>query len=275
MITTSHDSLGTHHSFALGFCSWENLWLTNKMVIHGPNHFHPSGTTLVGNLSFLLSRERCFIRSLSLSDDFSCPSLPLYFHGDYSPIRTSLVAQMARKLPPMWETRVWFLGQEDPLEKRMATHSSILGLFWWLRQQRICLQCKRPKFDPWARKIPWRRKWQPTPVFLAGEFHGQRSLAGYSSWGHKESEITELLTLPISPFFPLTSQCLLPREFTSKLYFKKLGIWFEIIKVEKFNTWTNSITRLWVRENEVKEKWEKEVNFLSYKEILVIKKSTE
>ena len=166
-------------------------------------------------------------------------------------------------------------GSGRSLEKRMATHSSILGLFWWLRQQRICLQCKRPKFDPWARKIPWRRKWQPTPVFLAGEFHGQRSLAGYSSWGHKESEITELLTLPISPFFPLTSQCLLPREFTSKLYFKKLGIWFEIIKVEKFNTWTNSITRLWVRENEVKEKWEKEVNFLSYKEILVIKKSTE
>ena len=46
-------------------------------------------------------------------------------------------------------------------------------------------------FDPWIRKIPWRREWQPTPVFLPREFHGQRSLAGYSPWGHKESDMTE------------------------------------------------------------------------------------
>ena len=55
-------------------------------------------------------------------------------------------------------------------------------------------QCRRPKrcrFDPWVRKIPWRREWQPTPVFLPGESHGQRSLAGYSPWGRKESEMTE------------------------------------------------------------------------------------
>ena len=38
---------------------------------------------------------------------------------------------------------------------------------------------------PWVKKIPWRRKWQPTPVFLSGKSHGQRSLAGYSPWGHK------------------------------------------------------------------------------------------
>ena len=50
----------------------------------------------------------------------------------------------------------------------------------------------------------------------------------------------QLINSSNKPFVPLTSQCLLPREFTSKLYFKKLGIWFEIIKVEKFNTWTNS-----------------------------------
>ena len=43
----------------------------------------------------------------------------------------------------------------------------------------------RPGFDPWVKKIPWRRKWQPTPVFLPGKSHGQRSLVGYSSWGHK------------------------------------------------------------------------------------------
>ena len=42
-----------------------------------------------------------------------------------------------------------------------------------------------------VRKIPWRREWQPTPVFLPGEFHGQRSLVGYSPWGHKELDMTE------------------------------------------------------------------------------------
>ena len=47
------------------------------------------------------------------------------------------------------------------------------------------------RFDLWVRKIPWRRKWQPTPVFLPEKFHGQRSLAGYSPWGHKDSDTTE------------------------------------------------------------------------------------
>ena len=47
------------------------------------------------------------------------------------------------------------------------------------------LQCRRPGFDPWVRKIPWRRKWQPTSVFLPRESHGQRSLAGCSQWGYK------------------------------------------------------------------------------------------
>ena len=43
----------------------------------------------------------------------------------------------------------------------------------------------RPGFDPWDGKMRWRRKWLPTPVFLPREFHGQRSLAGHSPWGHK------------------------------------------------------------------------------------------
>ena len=50
-----------------------------------------------------------------------------------------------------------------------------------------------PKFDPWVGKAPWRRKWQPTPVLSLGKFHGQRKLAGYSPWDHKESCTTEQL----------------------------------------------------------------------------------
>ena len=56
--------------------------------------------------------------------------------------------------------------------------------------KRIYLQCRRPRFDLWVRKIPWRRKWQPTPVFLPGESHGQRSLGGYSPWGQQELNMT-------------------------------------------------------------------------------------
>ena len=49
---------------------------------------------------------------------------------------------------------------------------------------------KRHGFDPWVEKIPWRRQWQATPVFLPGKSHGQRSLASYSPWGPKELDTT-------------------------------------------------------------------------------------
>ena len=52
-------------------------------------------------------------------------------------------------------------------------------------------RCPRQGFSPWVRKSPWRRAWQPTPVFLPGESHGQESLAGYSPWGHKDWDMTE------------------------------------------------------------------------------------
>ena len=68
------------------------------------------------------------------------------------------MAQRLKGLPAIWETQVRSLNREDPLEKEMATHSSI---------------------------------WQPTPVFLPEESHRQRSLVGYSLWGRKESDMTE------------------------------------------------------------------------------------
>ena len=89
----------------------------------------------------------------------------------------------------MQETPVQSLGQEDPLEKGQATHSSILGLPLWLSRWRIRPQCGRPGFNPWVGKIPWRRERLATPVFWPGEFHGL-----YSPWGHKESDTTEWLS---------------------------------------------------------------------------------
>ena len=77
---------------------------------------------------------------------------------------------------------------------------------WWLRRYSVCLQCGRPRFDPWVRKILWRRKWQPTPVYLPRESHGQKSLVGYSLWGRKELDTTERL----HSLVPTKTQCWTP-----------------------------------------------------------------
>ena len=60
-------------------------------------------------------------------------------------------------------------------------------------KESACSLGERPTFDLWVRKIPWRREWQPTPVFLPGESHRQRRFAGYIPWGSKESDTTEWL----------------------------------------------------------------------------------
>ena len=54
-----------------------------------------------------------------------------------------------------------------------------------------CRRSQRHGIDPWAGKMPWKRAWQPTAAFLPGEFHGQRSLVGYSPQVHKELDMTE------------------------------------------------------------------------------------
>ena len=75
-----------------------------------------------------------------------------------------------------------------------------VGLPRWLsgkkkkRSTCQCRKCKRHEFNPWVRKIPWGRKWQPNPGFLPGKFHRQRSLVDYSPWGHKELDKTEWLS---------------------------------------------------------------------------------
>ena len=58
------------------------------------------------------------------------------------------------------------------------------GLPWWLSGKESICHCRRCRFDSWVGKIPWRRKWQASPVFLPGESHGE-DLVIYSSWGHK------------------------------------------------------------------------------------------
>ena len=129
---------------------------------------------------------------------------------------------MVKILSARQEAQVQSLGRKDSLEEKTVTHSNILagtmpwtkepsrlqsrgpqksqtwlstcilitGLLWGLSGKESACLCRRGGFDPWVWKIPWRRAWQPTPVFLLGESHGQRSLAGYSPWDHKRSDMT-------------------------------------------------------------------------------------
>ena len=98
--------------------------------------------------------------------------------------------------------------QRKQKETKEGAHSSFLSPFYNLTEaifscmldhgaSPVAQRVKRlpamreTGFDPWVGKFPWRRKWQPTPVFLPGESHGWRSLVGYSPWGLKESDTTE------------------------------------------------------------------------------------
>ena len=133
------------------------------------------------------------------------------------------VAQMVKNLPAVQKTRVRSLGQENPLEKAIAIHSSNLAwrIPWtekpgrlqsmglqrvghdWVNnthkhthtldmvflgrlsgKEPVC-QCRRCGFNPWVRNILSRRKWQPIPVFLPAKSHAQKNLEGYSPWGCK------------------------------------------------------------------------------------------
>ena len=71
---------------------------------------------------------------------------------------------------------------------------NLIGLPRGTSGKKPACQCRRQKkhrFHPWFGKIPWRRAWKSTALCFPGESHRQRSLVGYSSWGHKESDMTE------------------------------------------------------------------------------------
>ena len=126
-------------------------------------------------------------------------------------------------------------------------HLSYWGLpRWFIGKETVCQcrGCRRCGFDSWFGKIPWIRKWQLTPVFLPGKFHGQTSLVGYSPWGCKESDTTEhahhyiivqisltaleVRTLPVHPF-PHTS----PENHMFNFLHNLLFLEFRIVG----NTW--------------------------------------
>ena len=132
---------------------------------------------------------------------------PGEFHGVYRPwackeldtterpllthfTRASLITQLVKNPPAIQETLIQFLGWEDHWRRDKLLTPVFLGFPCGSAGKKICLQCRRPGFDPWAVKIPWRREKVPTPVFWPGE-----SLGLYRLWGCKELDRTERLSL--------------------------------------------------------------------------------
>ena len=80
----------------------------------------------------------------------------------------------------------WYLRPQNPGDPGTYILVPLSMVFLDGEVKEVCLQCRRRGFDPWVGKIPWRSVWQPTPVFLPGELHGQRSLVSYGACGCKE-----------------------------------------------------------------------------------------
>ena len=83
----------------------------------------------------------------------------------------------------MLETPVKFLGQEDSPGEGIGYPLQYSWVSLVAQEIKICLQCRRPGFDPWVGKIPWRREWKPTPVFLPGESAWTEEPTGLQSMG--------------------------------------------------------------------------------------------
>ena len=99
-----------------------------------------------------------------------------------------------------WWGAIYGVAQSRTQLKRLSSSSSVymLGFPGGTSGKGSTCQWRRHKrrgFDPWIGKMPWRRAWQPTPVFSPGESPGQRSLAGCSPWSHRESDTTEPLSV--------------------------------------------------------------------------------
>ena len=123
---------------------------------------------------------------------------PLTSEARKVPLSTSLAGSKKQGIPPAPDShsaRERHRPEQKPPGQLSLTsaerYGDYWGLPWWLSGKESTCQCRRCGFHPQVRKLSWRRKRQPTPVFLLGKSHGQRSLVGYSPWGRKESDTTE------------------------------------------------------------------------------------
>ena len=118
-----------------------------------------------------------YYRSTDKNTQF-CLSFSWVFLSPRSLLSSACSSETSDPWPPLTFCPSFFL-------KKKIGKYNCFGLPWSFSGKESSCQCRRCGFDPWVRKIPCRRKWQPTPVFLPGESHGQRSLVGHSPWGRK------------------------------------------------------------------------------------------
>ena len=85
-----------------------------------------------------------------------------------------------------------YLGQNWAFLKEINPRGDETCLIGDAAAKELTCQCRKGMFDPWVGKILWRRKWKPTPVFLLGKYHGQRSLAGYNPQSRTELDTNEV-----------------------------------------------------------------------------------
>ena len=144
------------------------------------------------------------------------------------------LSRLAQLLPPFTEKdleevqrgQVIFLSSHSLWLKwgdefgQSDSKPAILTTPWRIGEESTS-QCRRCGFDPWVGKTPWKRKLHPTPVFLPGKSHGQRSLVGWHPWGHKESDTTE----HACPFLFLTEI-----KFSLKVYNFSTSIFAQLSK---------------------------------------------
>ena len=109
----------------------------------------------------------------------SAPCPNTFSWVDIEEMKTNLHA--VKVLLKGWEfgTKIHWFSSGAVVKKESAMFAEV-----------ACRRCRRLRFNPWIRKLSWKRNWLPTPVLLPGKSHGQRSLVGYSPWGRKESDTT-------------------------------------------------------------------------------------
>ena len=130
------------------------------------------------------SREMGMLQHSSYLPDFKYLKLTLFLSENNIPLDYFTGSFPCSK----WRVRVYVLThvcaslQHDLKVRQMVP--------WRFSGKESAYQHRRHRFDSWVGKIPWGRKWQPTPIFLPGQSRGQRSLVDYSPWGHEEYDMT-------------------------------------------------------------------------------------
>ena len=166
-------------SFGLALRSWKKvkvLLTQSCLTLCDPMDRSPPGSSVHGVL------QAKILEWIAIS----------FSRGSYWPRDRTWVSCIAGRLFTVWATREALRSWAGPENSWLYNNPQIYSTaIDGASGKEPAYQCWRQRFHPWVGKIPWRRAWQPIPVFLPGESHGQRSLVGYGPQGHKESDTAE------------------------------------------------------------------------------------